>query len=57
MTEKEREDFLAYAESFIKEVEGNKEMARDFLVRTGIYTKKGKLTAPYKHLHLPSIET
>ena len=56
MTDIERQEFLTYMESFIKKVENDKEMARDFLVRTGIYTKKGKLTAPYKHLHLPSIE-
>ena len=53
MDEREREEFLAYIEEFKKKVEGNKELARDFLVRTGIYTKEGKLTEPYQHLYIP----
>jgi hypothetical protein len=44
-------------EDFKKKVEGNKELARDFLIRTGIYTKEGHLTEPYKHLYFPPIET
>jgi len=57
MTEKEREELLAYTEKFLKEVEGNKKMARDFLIRAGIYTKSGRLAAPYKHLQLPKVST
>ena len=53
MTDREREEFLAYVEEFKKKVAGNKEMARDFLVKVGIYTKEGKLTEPYKHLYIP----
>jgi len=53
MTDREREEFVAYAEEFKKKVEGNRELARDFLIRAGIYTKKGKLAAPYKHLYIP----
>jgi len=56
MTDKERHDFIAYVEEFKKEVAGNKQLARQFLVEAGIYTKKGKLAAPYKHLYLPPIE-
>ena len=56
MTEKERNELLAYMEEFEKKVAGNKELARDFLVRAGIYTKKGKLAKPYKHLYIPPIE-
>ena len=53
MTEREREEFLVYMEEFIKKVSGNKEMARDFLIRAGIYTREGKLAEPYKHLSFP----
>jgi len=53
MTDKEKEEFSAYVEDFLKKVEGNKKMARDFLIRAGIYTKKGKLATPYQHLYLP----
>jgi len=56
MTEKEREEFIAYMKEFQKKVAGNKQMARDFLVRVGIYTKEGKLTEPYQHLYIPPLE-
>ena len=55
MDEKERNELLAYMENFIKEVEGNKEMARQFLIEVGIYSKEGKLTEPYKHLYIPPL--
>ena len=55
MTERERNEFLAYLEEFKKKVAGNKEMARDFLIRAGIYTKEGKLAEPYQHLYIPPI--
>jgi len=53
MDEKEREELLAYVEEFKKKLEGNRELARDFLIRAGIYTKEGKLTEPYQHLYIP----
>ena len=55
MDEKERNELLAYMEKFIKEVEGNKEMARNFLIRAGIYTKEGQLAEPYQHLYIPPL--
>ena len=55
MNEQERADFVAYMEDFIKKVSDNKEMARDFLVRAGIYTKDGILTEPYQNLCIPPI--
>jgi hypothetical protein len=57
MTDKERHNLLTYMEEFKKKVAGNKELARDFLIRSGIYTKNGRLAEPYKHLHFPSIES
>jgi len=56
MTEREREELLAYMEEFMKKVSGNKEMARDFLVRAGIYTREGQLTEPYQHLYIPPLD-
>ena len=56
MTEIERKNLLAYMENFIKEVSGNKEMARQFLIEVGICTIDGQLTEPYKNLYLPPIE-
>ena len=53
MTDKEKEEFLAYVEKFLKEVEGNKELSLNFLNRVGICTMDGKLTEPYKHLYIP----
>ena len=53
MTDREREEFIAYAETFKKKVEGNKELSLAFLHRAGICTKDGKLTEPYKHLYIP----
>ena len=53
MDEKERNELLAYIEEFKKKVVGNKEMARDFLIRAGIYTKEGQLAEPYQHLYIP----
>lgn len=32
----------------LKKVTSSKESARKFLVKTGVYTKKGNLTAPYR---------
>jgi len=55
MTEKERQEFLAYVEKFKKKVEGNRELSLDFLSRVGICTKEGKLTEPYKHLYIPHL--
>ena len=55
MTEKERQEFLAYVEKFKKKVEGNRELSLDFLSRVGICTKEGILTEPYKHLNIPHL--
>jgi hypothetical protein len=55
MTDKEREEFLAFMEEFKKQVVGNKKLAREFLIKAGIYTKEGKLTEPYQHLYIPPL--
>ena len=53
MDEKERNELLAFIAEFKKKVEGNKELARQFLVEVGIYTKEGQLAEPYQHLYIP----
>ena len=53
MTEKEREEFLAYVEEFKKKIAGNKELSLQFLAEVGICTIDGKLTEPYQHLYIP----
>ena len=56
MTERERNEFLAYLEDLSEKVKGNKELSRYFLVKAGICTDDGKLTEPYQHLYIPPIE-
>lgn len=53
MTEKERKELLKYMEKLKKKFAGDKEAAREFLVSAGIYTKKGNLRKPYRHLYFP----
>ncbi|MDR1153991.1 MAG: hypothetical protein LBL04_04715 [Bacteroidales bacterium] len=53
MNEQEVEENIRLMKEYYKKLAGNKELARDFLIRAGIYTKKGKLAKPYKHLHIP----
>ena len=53
MTERERNEFLAYLEELSEKVKGNRELSLDLLSRAGICTKDGKLTEPYKHLYIP----
>lgn len=53
MTDKERKDFLKGLKEYKKEVTSSREEARAFLVRLGVFTKKGKLTKPYKNLCIP----
>jgi len=55
MTDEERKNLLAYMEEFIKKVEGNKKLARQFLIEVGIYTKEGRLAEPYQNLYIPKL--
>ena len=56
MTEKERQNLLAFMDDFISKAAFNKELALDFLNRAGICTKEGNLSAPYKHLYVPPLQ-
>ena len=50
MTDKERKELLEYMENALKRMDTDKEYSRQMLVKIGLYTKKGKLAKPYKHL-------
>jgi hypothetical protein len=52
MTDQEREELLQYMENFLKRMDDDKELGREFLIGAGIYTKDGKFAEPYKHLPL-----
>ena len=54
MTEEERKEFLEAIESQTAKISSSEEASRKFLVKTGIYTKKGNLTKNYKHLCIPA---
>jgi len=56
MTDKERQNLIAFMEDFKKKVAGNREMSLQFLAEVGICTLDGKLTDPYKHLYIPPVE-
>ena len=50
MTDRDRQEFLAYIEEFGKKIKGNRELSIAFLNRAGICTKEGKLTEPYMEM-------
>ncbi|SEK41747.1 hypothetical protein [Parapedobacter koreensis] len=53
MTDKEVDRLIKEMKAYTKELFKDKEKSKDFLVRAGIFTKKGNLTKPYKHLCIP----
>ena len=53
MTDRDRKEFIEYIRDFSKKLDGNKELALDFLSRVGICTKDGKLKEPYLNLRIP----
>jgi hypothetical protein len=53
MTDREREEFLKDAEKFLKRIKSDKKTAQQFLINAGIFTPKGNLRKPYKHLCIP----
>jgi hypothetical protein len=50
MNEKDRKEFILILQQYKLKLSRNKKASRQFLVDTGIVTKKGNLRAPYKHL-------
>jgi hypothetical protein len=56
MSTQERIEFLEAIEKHRIKVTKNKQAARKFLVKIGVFNKDGKLTPPYKHLCIPSAQ-
>ena len=54
MNDQEREDFIKMIREHREKVSKDKKLARDFLIRAGIYTKSGQLSKHYRHLCIPS---
>ena len=48
MTFKETNNYIKKLKNFTKKVTATKKEAKNFLEKTGIYTKKGKLNKNYK---------
>jgi hypothetical protein len=53
MSKQERENFKKAVESYKKEVLVSKAASQQFLVELGIFTEKGNVRKPYKHLCIP----
>ena len=53
MSEKELKEFQDVLENYRKKVTKSKEASRKFLIELGIFTAKGNLRKPYKHLCIP----
>jgi len=54
MNDQEREEFIKMMREHREIVSKDKKLAREFLVRAGIYTKSGRLSKHYRHLCIPS---
>ena len=48
MTSKETEEYIKDMKKFTKKVSASKEKSKEFLEKTGVYSKKGNLNQPYK---------
>ena len=54
MNDEEREEFIKMMREQMEIISKDKKLAREFLVRAGIYTKSGRLSKHYRHLCIPS---
>jgi len=54
MNDEEREAFIKMSQEYTEKLSKDKKLARDFLIRAGIYTKSGRLSKHYRHLCIPS---
>ena len=50
MTDQERKELLDYMKNAVKKMDTDKDYSRQMLVKIGLYTSKGTLAKPYKHL-------
>ncbi len=53
MSDKERKDFALAIKKYTQELSKDKDASKVFLVKAGIFTPKGNLREPYKHLCIP----
>jgi len=53
MNDEEREAFIKMSQEYTEKLSKDKKLARDFLIRAGIYTKEGQLAEPYQNLYIP----
>jgi len=49
MNDQERADFIKMANEYTEKLSKDRNLARGFLVRAGIYTKAGKLSKHYRN--------
>ena len=54
MNDEEREVLIKMLREHREKVSKDKKLARDFLIRAGIYAKSGRLSKHYRHLCIPS---
>jgi len=54
MNTQEHKQFLSEFKAYSKEINASREEALQFLIRSGIYTKLGKLTKAYSDSTKPS---
>ena len=54
MNDEERAEFIRMMREHREIVSKDKKLAREFLIKAGIYTKSGKLSKHYRHLCIPS---
>jgi len=50
MNDEEREEFIKMLREHREKISKDKKLARDFLIRAGIYTKSGRLSKNYRSL-------
>jgi len=54
MNDEERAEFIRMIREHREIVSKDKKLAREFMIKAGIYTKSGKLSKHYRHLCIPS---
>jgi hypothetical protein len=50
MTDQERKELLRYMKNAVEKMDTDRDYSRQMLVEIGLYSPKGALTEPYKHL-------
>lgn len=53
MSDQEKKQYKKSVETYKKQVLSSKEASQRFLIELGVFTEKGNLRKPYKHLCIP----